>query len=113
MKQVSSLHSNHNLFRFITMFRGAAVSLVYNRTLSIQEGECDESEAVTLMSTDVDRISFCLEELNECWSRLIEIGIGIALLTRQLGWVSVIPLVVCVCKLRNTLVDFNFCAHQL
>jgi ATP-binding cassette subfamily C (CFTR/MRP) protein 1 len=46
------------------------------------------------MGADVDRIAFCLEELNECWSRLIEIGIGLPLLTRQLGWVSVIPLVV-------------------
>ena len=46
------------------------------------------------MGSDVDRIAFCLEELNECWSRLIEIGIGLPLLTKQLGWVSVTPLVV-------------------
>jgi ATP-binding cassette subfamily C (CFTR/MRP) protein 1 len=58
----------------------------------------DNAAAVTFMSTDVDRISSCLEELNECWSRPIEICIGIPLLARQLGWVSLIPLLVIGCK---------------
>lgn len=82
------------------MFRGGAVSLIYNRTLLLEDGVYDESAAVTLMSTDVDQIAFCLEELNECWSRLIEIAIGLPLLTRQLGWVSIIPLFVVICKLK-------------
>lgn len=69
--------------------------LIYNKTLVLKDGTYDKSSAVTtLIGADVDRIAFCLEELNECWSRLIEIGIGLPLLTRQLGWVSVIPLVV-------------------
>lgn len=76
------------------MFRGAAVSLIYDHTLQTQSGISSESAAVSLMSTDVDRIIFCFEELNECWSRMIEVGIGIPLLTLQLGWVSIIPLVV-------------------
>lgn len=59
--------------------------LLYDKTLMLKHGTYDESSAVTLMSTDIDRIVFCLEELNECWSRMIEIGIGLPLLTRQLG----------------------------
>lgn len=81
------------------MFRGATVSMIYNHTLDLGEGTYDNSAAVTLMSNDVDQITFCLEELNECWSRLLEVIIAVPLLTRQLGWVSVMPLVVVVCKL--------------
>lgn len=77
------------------------VSLIYNRTLLLEDGVYEESAAVSLMSTDVDHIAFCLEELNECWSRLIEIAIGIPLLTMQLGWVSIMPLVVVVCTFKH------------
>lgn len=80
------------------MFRGSTVYLIYNRTLLLKEGVYDESAAVSLMSNDVDRIAFCLTELNECWSRCIEIAIGLTLLSIQLGWVSLVPLVVIACK---------------
>ena len=100
--QISSLLANHSLFRLITMFRGGMVSLIYDRVLSLREGAFDDSAAVSLMSNDVDQIAFCLEELNECWSRPIEIAIGVPLLTLQLGWVSVVPLVVVACKLKVT-----------
>lgn len=73
------------------------VSLIYDRTLTLRQDGFDDSAAVSLMSNDVDQIAFCLEELNECWSRLIELAIGVPLLTLQLGWVSVMPLVVFAC----------------
>lgn len=92
--QISYLLSSHYLYRVITMFRGATVSLIYNHTLSLQDGDYDVSAAVTLMSNDVDQITFCLEELHECWSRLLEVIIGLPLLTRQLGWIASMPLVV-------------------
>jgi len=76
------------------MFRGSTVSFIYKQSLLLEPQSVQRSAAVSLMSTDVDRIAFCLEELNECWSRLIELVIGILLLTRQLGWISVIPLLV-------------------
>jgi len=76
------------------MFRGAVVSLIYQKSLSCNEAYIDTAGAISLMSNDVDSISFCFEELNECWSRLIELIIGITLLARQLGWVSIVPLLV-------------------
>ncbi|KAJ9315863.1 hypothetical protein DTO271D3_3841 [Paecilomyces variotii] len=76
------------------MFRGAVVSLIYSHTLSLQADVYDESASVTLMSTDVDIIAQSLQQVNEAWARLIEIGIGIWLLERQLGAVCVAPIVV-------------------
>ena len=80
------------------MFRGAAVTLIYNRVLSLQPGVYDESAAITLQSTDVDHVADCLQQLNEIWARLVEVTIGIYLLARQLGWVCVMPLVIVGCK---------------
>jgi ATP-binding cassette subfamily C (CFTR/MRP) protein 1 len=89
--------------RFITMFRGGMVTLIYSRALLLKDGVYEESAAVSLMSNDVDQISDCLEELNEVWSRTIEIGIGLPLLTLQLGWVSIIPLLVVFSEWTNFL----------
>jgi ATP-binding cassette, subfamily C (CFTR/MRP), member 1 len=76
------------------MFRGATVSLIYEKSLEFREGSFEKSAVISLMSTDVDEIAFCLEELNECWSRAIELVIGVALLSMQIGWVAVVPLFV-------------------
>ncbi|MCJ1311333.1 hypothetical protein MMC25_005004 [Agyrium rufum] len=57
------------------------VSFIYQRTLSLRTEDLDASAAVSLMSSDVDQISYCFDELNELWSRSIEALIGIVLLT--------------------------------
>jgi ATP-binding cassette, subfamily C (CFTR/MRP), member 1 len=103
---ISRLHYNQNTHRFITMFRGAAISLIYNRTLAIQNRLYDESAAITLMSTDVDRIARCLEGVNECWARAIEVIVGVVLLALQLGWVCVIPIIVVICRFLSRLFLF-------
>ncbi|KAI1100526.1 ABC transporter [Jackrogersella minutella] len=89
-----TLHYNHNLNRFITMFRGATNALIYDRVLRIESRVYDEAAAITLMSTDVDRIAISLVSLNEVWARLLEVGVGLSLLALQLGWVCVMPVIV-------------------
>ena len=93
------------------MFRGAAIGLIYNRTLSLRDGVYDEAAAVTLQSTDIERLLVSLISVNvssrtfdvywsqadenkEVWSGLFEVAIGIWLLSRQLGAVSVTPVIV-------------------
>ena len=46
------------------MFRGAAVGLVYDRTLNLRDGAYDEAAAVTLMSTDIERLLKSLISVN-------------------------------------------------
>ncbi|RAL17389.1 P-loop containing nucleoside triphosphate hydrolase protein [Aspergillus homomorphus CBS 101889] len=91
---ISTVHYKHQLFRMITMFRGAAVALIYDHTLVLADGTRDDSAAVTLMSTDVDIITRSLEQASEMWARLVEIGIGLWLLERQLAAVCVAPVLV-------------------
>ncbi|KYK57921.1 hypothetical protein DCS_04934 [Drechmeria coniospora] len=89
-------HYNQKVNRFKTIFRGASVSLIYSEALRTQAGVYDDSAAVTLMSTDVDQITACLTELNECWARAIEVALGLYLLAQQLGYVCVVPVIVVV-----------------
>lgn len=93
-KQISTAHYQHRIDRAVTMFRGTVVSFIYAKTLRLQSGVYDESKAVTLMSTDVDKIATNIENVLEIWARVAEIGIGIWLLERQLGWVCVAPVIV-------------------
>jgi len=95
---VSTLHYKQKLYRFATMFRGAAIALIYEHMLALPIGAYEEPAALTLMSTDVDRVIFCLVDLNECWARSIEVAVGIALLALQLGWVCVVPILVVIGK---------------
>ncbi|PYI31455.1 putative multidrug resistance protein [Aspergillus indologenus CBS 114.80] len=89
---LSTAHYQHRLYRMITMFRGAMVSQIYAKTLGLAKAP-DESAAVTLMSTDVDRIAFSLRQIAEVWARTVELAIGLWLLERQVGWICIGPTV--------------------
>lgn len=89
---VLRLHYNQKVNRFKVMFRGASVCLIYDKALQTRDGVYDESAAVTLMSTDVDQITECFTELNECWARSVEVILGVYLLAKQLGWVCIVPI---------------------
>jgi ATP-binding cassette subfamily C (CFTR/MRP) protein 1 len=89
------------------MFRGGMVTLIYDRTLALKDGVYDESAALSLMSNDVDQISVSLKELNEIWARALELIIAFTLLTRQLGWVSIVPIIVIISK-YNDFPDFVY-----
>jgi ATP-binding cassette subfamily C (CFTR/MRP) protein 1 len=52
--------------------------------------------AVTLMSTDVDRLTMSIQSLNEMWAQTAEVALGIWLLERQLRWVCVTPIIIVV-----------------
>lgn len=78
----------------VTSFRGAMVSLIYARSLELQSGVHDELTAITLMSTDLDRLISSLQSINEIWARIVEMAIGMWLLKRQLGWVCFAPIIV-------------------
>lgn len=92
--QVTTTQYKHHVNRTVTAFRGAMVSLIYAKTLALPAGLRDESAALTLMSTDIDRLAISLDSLSEIWARLIEISIGIWLLARRLGWVCAAPIVI-------------------
>lgn len=65
--QVSGLLSSQHFNRVLTIFRTATVSLIYNQSLKLGDASGGSTDAVTVMSADVDRTSYCLHSLNEIW----------------------------------------------
>ncbi|KFY61345.1 hypothetical protein V497_03025 [Pseudogymnoascus sp. VKM F-4516 (FW-969)] len=87
---ISTAIYKHKTYRVITMIRGALVSIVYSKTLIVQGGAFDNAAALTLMSTDVDRIASSLQTVHEIWANVIELSIAIYLLQRQVGVATVV-----------------------
>jgi ATP-binding cassette, subfamily C (CFTR/MRP), member 1 len=50
-----------------------------------------EITGVTLMGTDVDRILVGLRSIHEVWASLLDMGVAIYLLERQLGLACLVP----------------------
>lgn len=53
-----------------------------------------EITAVTLIGTDIERIAYNFMQIHEIWASIIEIGVAIWLLERQVFLASLAPVVV-------------------
>jgi ATP-binding cassette, subfamily C (CFTR/MRP), member 1 len=73
-------------------FRGSVVSLIYSKSLYYPL-VADDLPAVTLMSGDVDQMSNAIMYASEVWAIIVEIGVGIGLLWRQMGTIALAPIV--------------------
>jgi hypothetical protein len=78
--------------------------MIYDYTMGMTAAEISDSAAITLMGTDVERIVANLKNLHEAWASVIELGVAIWLLERQLGVACFIPLVV---SLSNAFFTFH------
>ncbi|KAK2605549.1 hypothetical protein N8I77_008378 [Diaporthe amygdali] len=76
------------------MVRGCLVSAVYHKTTQAPVSASDDSAAVTLMSSDIERIRTGLMSLHEFWASPIQAAVACWLLQRQLGAAFAAPVVV-------------------
>jgi ATP-binding cassette subfamily C (CFTR/MRP) protein 1 len=101
----------HSTYRALTMVRGSLVSMIYSTTLNLNSTVASKegSSALTLMSTDVERICSGLENAHEMWASPIEVIVAIYLLERQVGVACVVPgLVAGLC----TFITFRISKHM-
>ncbi|KAI0143174.1 P-loop containing nucleoside triphosphate hydrolase protein [Xylariaceae sp. FL1272] len=86
--------SSHLTYRLMTMMRGSLISIIYHKMLKTKMTKSNESPAVTLMGTDVQRIAETFYYLLiEAVPALIQVPIATYLLYRQLGTVFVVLLI--------------------
>lgn len=72
--------------------------MLYAKTVDLSVTAIDPTAAVTLMSADIERIHTGWQTVHDMWANVIEIGLAIFLLYRQLGVACVIPVAVAICK---------------
>ncbi|KAI0465937.1 P-loop containing nucleoside triphosphate hydrolase protein [Xylaria cf. heliscus] len=86
--------SSHLTYRLMAMMRGGLISIIYRKILQSQSSKSNDSAAVTLMGTDVQRITETFHYLLvETLPAFIQLGIATYLLYLQLGAVFVVLLV--------------------
>lgn len=76
------------------MIRGMLISSIYASSLHSRLPQSAKKEAITLASTDVDRICYGLVNVHEIWANIIEAGFGMYLLQSQIGNGCIAPLAI-------------------
>ncbi|KAJ5957023.1 hypothetical protein N7501_011302 [Penicillium viridicatum] len=89
----SRCHYTHHTYRLITSIRGGLVALIFTKVMDLEAPEAKDSAAVTLMSTDVDGVASGLQKIHDIWASVIELGLGVYLLQRQVGTACFLVLV--------------------
>lgn len=83
----------HLTYRLMSMMRGELTSVVYTKLLSLPKA--DESAALTLMGTDIQRIAQTFYmALIDVVPASVQLSIAIYLLYREIGVVCVAPVIV-------------------
>ncbi|PYI17875.1 multidrug resistance protein MDR [Aspergillus violaceofuscus CBS 115571] len=102
LKGISNCLYQHHNYRLITKVRGALVSLIYQKTLTLQFDENSDSTALALMSNDIDNIAFGLQNMHEVWASPVETGIALYLLQRKVSWAAAVPAFISLVAMSST-----------
>lgn len=81
----------HLTYRAIAMVRGQLISMLFEKATELNITNANPTAALTLMSADIERIDMGWRTAHEIWANLVEIGIAIYLLERQLGIACLVP----------------------
>jgi ATP-binding cassette subfamily C (CFTR/MRP) protein 1 len=83
--------------RVVAMARGCLVSAVYAKTTKLPSLAGDDAAAITLMSTDIERVTMGMEKIHDVWADLVQVSLGCWLLQRKLGSAFLAPVIVVLC----------------
>lgn len=88
---------SHLTYRLMSMMRGQLISVIYTKVTTLPTSGVNESAAMTLMGTDVQRIAESFQFLLvDVVPSVIQLGIAVYLLYLQLGAVCVVPVLVAI-----------------
>lgn len=82
-------------FRTMTKLRGALVSTIYETMLTVRAESTNSSSALSLMSTDVDRVAMSSFHFVNVIPDLIHVALALWILGMELGVTAVSPVIVC------------------
>lgn len=87
--------ASHLSYRLMTMIRGQLTMVIYKKMLTLPMANANESAAMSLVGTDVQRIAETFRELLiEVVPCVLQLAIAVYLLYAQLGAVCVAPVLI-------------------
>ncbi|KAL2159582.1 hypothetical protein VTH06DRAFT_2151 [Thermothelomyces fergusii] len=90
---VSTAAYHHRLNRLRVVTRSALVGLIHHKTIGLPSATQGSSEAAALVSTDADGLDGVAEMFHETWAQILEVVIGVFLLSREVGWIWPLPMI--------------------
>ncbi|KFX95375.1 hypothetical protein O988_05811 [Pseudogymnoascus sp. VKM F-3808] len=78
--------------RMLTMARSILVTEIFIKATEARIGTGDDSAALTLMSTDIERINMGFRALHDVWASIIQVALAGWMLYNQLGVVFIAPI---------------------
>lgn len=96
--KVSSALYYGGVNRFTTQCRGLLIHAISSKILLVKAEQANDMNAVTLMSTDTQRIADGTKFVHEIWATVVEAGIAMFLLERQVGALAAAPLGIAIGK---------------
>ena len=78
------------------MARGGLISMLYNKTGALSAAAVNSSASLTLMSADIERITHGWQSMVEIWANVVEVGLAVYLLERQLGAACALPVAIAI-----------------
>jgi len=91
--QISTSVYQHRVNRLEVMTRGAMVSLIHSRALDVRNSETEDGKVATLVSNDISNMEDSARMFHETWAQFLEVVVGTFLLSRQVGWLWPVPLI--------------------
>lgn len=74
------------------------IGLIHSRALEVRDSEAQDGRVATLVSNDVSNMEDSSRMFHETWAQFVEVFVGTFLLSRQVGWLWPLPLVLIFCK---------------
>ena len=102
----NALYQRH-LHRLLTKIRGTIVATIHAKVLQSSSGAISDNAALTLISADLERISFSLRHIDQLFASPIEIAVAIFLLERQVGVSCVAPIAFSIVLTCISLINSN------
>ncbi|KAJ5752420.1 hypothetical protein N7520_009337 [Penicillium odoratum] len=94
--------------RMRTMLRSILVTETFITATKARIGTNNDSAALTLMSTDIERIRMGFRQLHDIWASLIQVALCAWMFDRQLGVVFVAPIGVVILCFAGLVILMNF-----
>ncbi|KAM0254479.1 hypothetical protein ACHAQJ_006761 [Trichoderma viride] len=94
--------------RMRTMLRSILVTETFITATKARIGTGDDSAALTLMSTDIERIRMGFRQLHDIWASVIQVALSAWMLNSQLGVVFVAPIGVVILCFIGLVILMNF-----
>ncbi|KAH8131304.1 hypothetical protein FP744_10009106 [Trichoderma asperellum] len=94
--------------RMRTMLRSILVTETFITATKARIGTGDDTAALTLMSTDIERIRMGFRQLHDIWASVIQVALSAWMLNNQLGAVFVAPIGVVVLCFIGLVILMNF-----